>query len=411
MCLVWLLLLPVSSQGDCTFTFNVPDHAAGTPQTVTVSVSSTCIAGSNVSVGFSCAYQKPTTGSLPVIVNNNNVVCDGSYSPISLNFVAGVATLSVMYADVGQMQLNASYTGFLTGSDNFITVPAYFDLVLTPVCTGYAYSGQPFQVQATAKSLDGGTTLNYDGTTNTSPNQANLVNLSETSAGSVGSLTNGSIPYSAFTKGVGTVTATASSPVSYTFTSQTAGPPTQLTSIQLHAVDSVNSSVTSQDHETAATTVIRRGRLSLYNVIGSENSTLSMPVLAQYWDGLSWVINKDDNCTAIPTSTLSLIYSGTGGAPTATGTTLTLAGGKGNIVFNPPTGTGSVDVAVNLGASGVDQDQSCLSSHGGTASNQPWLRSQNGSCSTTYDRDPSARASFGIYAPETTKLMHVRELY
>jgi MSHA biogenesis protein MshQ len=29
----------------------------------------------------------------------------------------------------------------------------------------------------------------------------------------------------------------------------------------------------------------------------------------------------------------------------------------------------------------------------------------------TYDRDPSARATFGIYAPETRKNVHVREQF
>jgi len=39
------------------------------------------------------------------------------------------------------------------------------------------------------------------------------------------------------------------------------------------------------------------------------------------------------------------------------------------------------------------------------------LRSQNGGCSTLWDRDPSARATFGIYSPESTKTVHARELF
>ena len=78
-------------------------------------------------------------------------------------------------------------------------------------------------------------------------------------------------------------------------------------------------------------------------------------------------------------------------------------------VAAPGPATGSVDVAINLGISG--SDQSCLATHGGTAASKPWLRSQNGSCPTAYDSDPSARATFGVYALETRKSIHVREQF
>ena len=68
-------------------------------------------------------------------------------------------------------------------------------------------------------------------------------------------------------------------------------------------------------------------------------------------------------------------------------------------------------MAANLGTSG--NDQSCLSHAKQTSkpAEVPWLRSQNGNCAATYDRDPSARASFGVYAPETRKTVHIREGY
>ena len=75
-----------------------------------------------------------------------------------------------------------------------------------------------------------------------------------------------------------------------------------------------------------------------------------------------------------------------------------------------PSATGSLDLALNLGSASADQ--SCLSVHpASTGSALPWLRAQQGSCSAAWDRDPAARASFGIYAPETRKTLHVRELY
>jgi MSHA biogenesis protein MshQ len=40
----------------------------------------------------------------------------------------------------------------------------------------------------------------------------------------------------------------------------------------------------------------------------------------------------------------------------------------------------------------------------------PWLRSLNG-CANDYSRDPSARATFGVFSPESKATIHVRELF
>jgi MSHA biogenesis protein MshQ len=96
-------------------------------------------------------------------------------------------------------------------------------------------------------------------------------------------------------------------------------------------------------------------------------------------------------------------------AATTAASAVTLLGGQGVLTLTNTGGAGSVDVAANLGAAG--SDQSCLAAHGGTAAVKPWLRSQNGSCATGYDRDPSARATFGVYAPETKKSVYVRDMY
>jgi MSHA biogenesis protein MshQ len=153
---------------------------------------------------------------------------------------------------------------------------------------------------------------------------------------------------------------------------------------------------------------MRSGRLRLSNAFGSERAALQMPVQAQYWSGNSWVINNADNCTALAANAFAL--SG-GIAANTSAAAVALAGGNGTLTLAAPTGavTGSVDVAANLGTAG--NDQSCLGAHGGTAANLPWLRSQNGNCAATFDRDPSARATFGIYSPETRRSIHVRELF
>lgn len=152
----------------------------------------------------------------------------------------------------------------------------------------------------------------------------------------------------------------------------------------------------------------RYGRLRIANAFGSEKSPLPMPVQAQYWSGSSWVLNGADSCTSVPANGFFL----TGGISANTSASVvTLSAGTGTLTLATPSPvvTGSVDVAANLGAAG--NDQSCLGTHGGTPAGLSWLRAQNGNCAATYDRDPSARATFGIYAPESRKNIHVREQF
>jgi MSHA biogenesis protein MshQ len=70
----------------------------------------------------------------------------------------------------------------------------------------------------------------------------------------------------------------------------------------------------------------------------------------------------------------------------------------------------SFDLALNLGNGSADQ--SCLANHpASTGAGLGWLRSRNGACAASWDRDPGAHASFGIYSPETRKTVHVREIF
>lgn len=173
-------------------------------------------------------------------------------------------------------------------------------------------------------------------------------------------------------------------------------------------VDSDSVTMPSAVEVQTATTSLKYGQLRLANAFGSEKSALGMPVRAEYWSGKSWVINNADGCTSIPSNAFALSGSLAGNTSASA---VALVNGIGTLVLAKPspTATGSVDVAVNLGTSG--NDQSCLATHGGSPASMPWLRSRNGNCATTYDRDPSARATFGIYAPETRRTVHTRELY
>ncbi|NRF71120.1 hypothetical protein HLB44_29400 [Aquincola sp. S2] len=167
----------------------------------------------------------------------------------------------------------------------------------------------------------------------------------------------------------------------------------------------------------APATPLRFGRLRLSNAFGSETSSLSLPVQAQYWSGRSWLPNGADSCTVVPAAAVarSGTLDGKGAPSTAWSTTpgaVSIVAGNGTLLLSAPSPpmTGSVDIALNLGAGTVDQ--SCLALHpASTGAGLPWLRGQQGSCAPTWDRDPAARASYGIHAPETRRTLHARELF
>ncbi|TRZ97737.1 MAG: hypothetical protein D4R84_04765, partial [Rhodocyclaceae bacterium] len=284
-------------------------------------------------------------------------------------------------------------------------------------CTTFTYSGQPFRIKVTAMSATG-TTLNYTGSF------AKGVDLGGDGASVCTPTTTGfsnvtpspSLAAAGFTAGVAsTPVITSPSPLPVSYAQALAAPAT--VNVCAKDADAVNS----HGHPQAALT-IRNGRLRLSNAFGSEKANLAMPVEVQYWTGLSWVLGSDDSCTgAILTSaagTNAVALSGyvaplsaaNTGASHVSGFT---ANGSGKWLLTltkpSPVATGSVSVAINLGNSGVDQ--SCLASHGGTGASIPWLRSLNGNCAVTYDRDPSARATFGVYSPESRKTVHVRESF
>ena len=164
----------------CTFTsetagfiFDVQNHVSDTLQTVNVSAvkqsdsSLACtpaFASVSKTVSFACAYANPATGTLPVAVNGTNISC-GTPGNVTLAFGAtGVASTTFRYADVGQINLTATYTGSgadaglsMTGSDSFIAAPASF----TVVPSGTYVAGSAFSAVVTAKNASGNTTPNF----------------------------------------------------------------------------------------------------------------------------------------------------------------------------------------------------------------------------------------------------------
>ena len=393
---------------------------------------------------FTPNFGKETSAEGAELTSFNHLPGLGGASAINRvlgGFNSGASTLSdLAWNEVGVLQLKATLSnanGYLgsdvvNGKNSVVStvnpyvgrfIPDHFDTVVTAQGGGFAYSGnpagpvpgQPFTVAATAKNSGGTSTANY---TNAG-GYAKDINLSVPVGGATGQLYvdavaggTGAIPAAKFLNlvpGEGKVNYTdATGKISFVFNSL----PYAEQAIQIHAEDA--DTVTSSGANGAIN--IRHGRLRIFNAFGGEKADLSLPLRAEYWTGNSWTINSADSFSVVPAASVALSgYTGTLsaanlGASHVTGATL--VAGQGSIVLTKPSpvATGSVDLAINLGAGAADL--SCLAAHpASTGAAIPWLRSIYGSCAVTYDRDPSARGSFGIYAPETRKTIHVRELY
>ena len=375
------------------------------------------VAGSTGGSWTSCAAEAGTctlpTGATAMIAFG----ASGRY-----NFLAGqtgsVACTTGVFGDpiVGTVKncyyIATSATNTAATGNTGPFVPHHFNVTRTNACGPaftFTYSGQPFAVTTTAVNASGATTQNYDGTVNTSPNFAKAVTLSAVTNGGTGALTNTAVAASSFTLGVAAISASPTSPT-FTFTSKLTAP----TSVSLRAIDT--DSVSSSGY-TENSVDLRSGRLKFSNAFGSEKSSLVIPVQAQYWSNKAWVLNSLDTCTVVPAAAIALSsYLDYKGAATAAWTTtasaVTISTGTGNLTLTAPspTATGSLDLAFNLGSTAADN--ACVSAHAvTTGAGLSYLRSLNGNCAATYDRDPSARVTFGVYSPETTKTIHVRELF
>lgn len=353
-------------------------------------------------------------------------------------FSAGAATATMSWSEVGTADIGAtlasgSYlSSGLSANGNTGTggtvcntlgnvgpfTPDHFDVAITqPIAgaLGFTYSGQPFaEVSITAENLAGGTTLNYSGTVSSGPVYAKAVTLVAREVGGPTINPGPGALKSSLAAAAGAVVVPAADfsggvakayPV-YTFTNALTAPLT----LRLRATDT---DAVSSEAGVEGTALIRSGRLRLFGAFGRSSADLSMPYRTEYWTGNSWLVNTSDT-NAIPASAVALSP-----AATMNGTTVksvsTLVAGQGTITLKPvapsgTTGTGVVDVAINLGTTLADL--SCLAAHpASTGAAMPWLRSLNGSCAATYDRDPAARATFGVSAPEQRRVIHVREVF
>ncbi|UGQ48374.1 polymer-forming cytoskeletal protein [Massilia endophytica] len=407
------------------------DSFVAAPASFTVNTSATTVAaGSPFAFQFTArnaagnvtpAFGKEAT---PPTVNLSPVRCtpatvdggvDGTSTGNPISYSNGVGTTGVLWAETGTANvkvdlpggaLNPGYLGSNLGATGTSTgchlrsLPHHFDVQITQT-RPYWYSDQPVtDIIIMAKEAGGGLTKNYPkGETGNVTLAAWTTAVPSTVVpGTTLTVAPGDVPVATFADGVATV-----QPKFKFVNDLTAPMAIRVRATGQHAVNSGN---TGSD----VGITVRRGRLRLSNAFGSASLNLQMKVQAEYWTGQSWLLNADDSTTDVPLTAIALTPSGPSGV-VPTGSPITLVNGQGTLTLQKPTsGRGSVDVAINLGDTSTDL--SCLSSHpSSTGASRIWLRSRNGSCAATYDRDPSARASFGLSTPESRATIHFREVF
>lgn len=360
------------------------------------------------SVSLAATLVQPAGGAAPALINGSlfGPFSNGAATAVALAYPeVGVITLSPGVAD-GNYLGAGNVSGAASGPVGRFT-PHHFDITATPACgAAFSYAGQPFGVTLTARNglAIPTTTANYAHHASAAAAFARAVSFSEGVSLGLGSFAGSGVAATGFAGGVGSGSA------SYTFSSKTTAP--QLLTVRATDADGISSA---GGLEPAM--LLRSGRLRLSNAFGSAKASLQVPLSLDYWSGLAWLVSADDSCTTLAPANVVLGNARDAkGVATAASTTVSavaLVAGRGVLTLAAPTPAGStltVDLALNLGSTGTDQ--SCHASHpASTGAAQPWLRSANGACAATADRDPAGRASFGIYSPESRKSVHVREIF
>jgi len=268
-------------------------------------------------------------------------------------------------------------------------VPDHFVIssaAITQACSAFTYFGQDGFTAGftlTPVNASGNATINYPATApGMSLNSRTSMGLTTTTlpaGSSLAASTTTPTPTVTWDNTTGSATVTL-------LKSQVSRPtvltaPTTLT-IMVAPVDSDGITVASA--YTLGTTLLRYGRLRLSNTFGSV-SPLKMPIEAQYWSGNSWVRNTDDSAASCtPVASIPFTFDSSGWTPLTLPANLSSGA---EFISIAPTSNETKTLTAILTA-------------------YPWLKSRWGG--TAYDQNPSAKATFGIYAPETSKTIHVR---
>jgi len=408
-------------------------HKAGRPFTLQAVTNTSRYSGSPAATVLSCS----PTGCVPGTVNVSGWSGSGT-----------VTTNTASYSEAGAFQLQLQDTHFadvdatnpedhtpatcdglyicsaLTTVGRF--VPDHFDLSAPTLtnradlsCTPaslFTYMDEPLRADftLTAKNASGAVTRNYDSgiSARFDLSQWAKLNLGAQSVEGGTITPNRLVPQTSggtWVKGVANVTSgfqfARENDPDGPFTLRFGIAPTDDDGVTLADYDlGIDSPAPARDHaQIGGDTSLRFGRLKLSNAFGTERLDLPVPVEAQYWNGIAFITNGDDSCTAL--NAANVVRMPAGIADLAPGP-IALTGGKGSLVLKPNR-AGSLDLAVKLG-SGSGPDQSCPSLGNADGANMSYL--QGHWCDPGFDHDPRARASFGVYK-NPGETIYLRELY
>ncbi|MDO9467253.1 MAG: LamG-like jellyroll fold domain-containing protein [Thiobacillus sp.] len=380
----------------------------------------------------------------------------GALTPGTWATAAGtVTTTDARYSEVGAFAMKLTDTSFaaVDAADGSSAaemtiesaavnvgrfVPDHFDLATASVpvfktfndttCAtrSFTYVGQPFgyltlpQATITAKNATGATTVNYSGAlwkpTGVTPTYAAV-------SGTVDDALVGTPTVTEIGNGVGSLTANAGDEIAFVRTLPVI-PFTADISLTMSIQDTAENAVTGNgtiDTTTPAVfsnmafdagNEIRFGQLVLSNAHGSELLNLPVPIETRFWNGAGFTRNTADFCTQLGAAQVSL--ANWQRDLNACETSVSLSGrfnaGRGNLRFSAPGAgnTGSVDLAVQLGATAAGT--TCVAGvvTPAAAASQSWL--QGRSSTGVYNQNPAARASFGLNRGNKP-LIYLREMY
>jgi hypothetical protein len=161
-------------------------------------------------------------------------------------------------------------------------------------------------------------------------------------------------------------------------------------------------------------TRVRFGRLRIDNALGSPSLDLPVRLSTEFWTGSGFATHADDSCTRLTNTQVAfgnwqreLSACSTSGTPIGVDAVV-FTGGRATLRLTRPLRRGSVDLGVQLGATAAGSTCSAGSPSAVQAANRPWLQGNWGA--TTFDRNPVARAAFGLYST-TPDLIYRRESY
>lgn len=369
--------------------------------------------------------------------------------PAETEFSGGQAKLALNFPEAGWINLQAKLENFLGSGVTTVSttgdaaanpckaavgpfLPMYFQVELNDTARilskdgkdlSYYYSREPIPLKITAMNAKGQPTTNYPsvvGSDHAFSVSAVGIDGAPLKAG-LGTLL-GTLAATDFVDGVAKPTPARKS-LQATFQFTTA--PTAPTPIRLrvenkaatgtlpagHGIKSADDPAYAALAPEKARPEIRSGRLRIASRFGRVGAPLELPVTAEYWTGSSWVLNDRDGFSLVPGGAIAQTAvadsRGNGAKPQVpVHGNVQLSGGTAKLQVTG-SAAGWIDIAFNLGA-GTAQDQSCLKVApvpASTGAGLPWLQSAAGCV------DPSGRATFGIFAPESRRIIHVREVF